>query len=144
MKRGDTHSALEIFVGRWRADGWSYTGSGRERWLSTIDAAWHTGGFFLIQNERQYSGEGTSGVFDTHSVFGVDPSTQECFVHTFENHGFFRRYGIKRTGRTWLFEGETERARYELDEDGRKVTIAWEVLKGDTWMPLCDRTAFKL
>src|SRR3954469_24917702 len=95
LKRTDAHSALGAFVGRWRAEGWSYTGTDpnakdpkqpRERWFSTISAEWHTGEFFLIQNEREYSGEDSTGVFETHSVFGVEPETGEWFVHTFENH----------------------------------------------------------
>lgn len=144
VKRGDVHAALEIFAGRWRAEGRSYNGAGQEPWLSTMEARWHTGGFFLVQDERQYSGEEASGVFETHSVFGVDPSTQEYFVHNFENHGYFRLYALKRNGRTWTFEGQTERARYDFNEAGDEVLIAWELLKGGVWKPLCDRTARKI
>jgi len=153
VDRGELHEALSVFVGKWRAEGWSYTGTDpnandpkqpRERWLSTLDASWHTGEFFLIQNERAYSGEDTTGVFETHSVFGVDPSTGAYFVHTFENHGYFRLYGLKRDGKVWTFDGQTERARYVFSDDARSVTIAWELMKGGKWMPLCDRVAFKL
>jgi hypothetical protein len=153
VNRSDAHAALEVFVGRWRAEGWSYTGTepgasdprqSRERWLSTIEARWHTGKFFLLQDERSYSGEDTSGVFETHSVFGVDPHTDEPFVYTFENHGFFRMYKLRRDGNTWAFDGQTERARYEFAEGGRKITIAWELKKGGQWQPLCDRVALKI
>ena len=144
VTRTELHTALEVFVGRWRAEGWAYTGTGRERWFSTIEVKWHTGEFFLIQDERQYSGEEASGVFETHSVFGVEPGTNDYFVHNFENHGFFRLYKVKRDARIWTFDGQTERARYEFSEDGRKVTIAWELLKGGVWKPLCDRVAIKI
>jgi hypothetical protein len=152
VKRSDAHAALEVFVGRWRAEGWSYFGTDpnakdpkqpRERWLSTMEAKWHTGEFFLIQDERQYSGEDTAGVFETHSVFGVEPGTNDYFAHNFENHGFFRLYKIRRDGRIWTFDGQTERARIEFSEAGRKQVIAWELLKSGAWMPLCDRVAIK-
>lgn len=151
--RGDAHTALEAFLGRWRAEGWSYTGTDpdakdprqpRERWFSTIEARWHTGGFFLLQDERSYAGEESSGVFETHSVFGVDPATGRSFVQTFENHGFFRLYGLERKEKVWTFDGQNERARYEFDAEGRRVTIVWEVKKGGAWRPLCDRVAMRI
>jgi len=151
--RSELHAALDVFAGRWRAEGWSYPGADpaaqdpkqpRERWLSTIDAYWHTGGFFLLQDERCYAGEDTSGVFETHSVFGVEPGTDRFFVHNFENHGFFRLYRLSREANVWTFEGQTERARYEFSENHRKVTIAWELKKGGEWRPLCDRVAIRI
>lgn len=92
------HQALSIFLGEWRAEGWSYghpnqsatdPKAAKDPWKSTHTARFHTGGFFLIQDEHATTGPNGPLPFDTISVMGVDPSTDSCFAQTFENHGFF-------------------------------------------------------
>lgn len=141
-----THELLSAFLGNWRADGQSYGGKDQPQdapksrpfpWVSTINARWYTGNFFLVQDERADSG----GQFDTLSVLGVDAKTGKLFAQTFENHGFERRYDVEVEGNIWTFSGESERARIEFSDDSRTQTIAWEWKPNERWLPLCDRTA---
>jgi len=145
--RGDQHDALAVFLGRWRAEGKSYGSpsqpdddpkSAAEPWLSTHTGTWHTGEFFLVQDERAIIG---ANPFDTLSVMGVDAKTGRYFARSFENHGFYRHYDVAVDGRVWTLTGETERARTEFSADGRTQTISWEWRPQDRWLPLCDRRA---
>ena len=134
-ERGALHERLEVFLGEWRAEGTSH-GNGTEPWRSTHTARWHTGAFFLIQDERAMTGDNP---FDTLSVMGVEGD--RYFARTFENHGFYRHYEVTNEGRVWNFSGDAERARIELSEDGRTQTIVWEWRPAGRWEPLCERIA---
>ena len=146
-RRGSAHDALSAFLGEWRAEGMSFGGTDQSGadpkangvpWVSTHTACWHTGEFFLVQDERaRIDGE----VFDTLSVMGVEPGEKGYFGRTFENHGFYRHYAISVAGRTWKLEGKTERARTVFDADNNTQTINWEWLREGKWLPLCDRVA---
>ena len=145
--RGDQHEVLAVFLGRWRAEGKSYGSpeqpvdnpkSAAEPWISTHTGTWHTGEFFLIQDERATTG---GMPFDTLSVMGVDAKTGRYFARSFENHGFYRHYGVTVDAHVWTLTGETERARIEFSADGRTQTIIWEWCPKDRWLPLCDRIA---
>ena len=145
--RGAKQEALAVFLGNWRAEGTSYgspnqreddpKGSG-EPWISTHTGRWHTGKFFLIEDERAVVG---GKPFETVGVFGVDAETGGYFTHTFENHGFYRHYAVSVDGRVWTVAGEKERARIEFSPDGMTQTIAWEWRPKKRWLPLCDRVA---
>jgi hypothetical protein len=145
--RGAQYEALEVFLGRWRAEGESYGSpnqpaddpkSAAEPWTSTHTGKWHTGEYFLIQDERAII---AANPFDTLSVMGVDAETGRYFARCFENHGFYRHYDVSVDGRVWTLAGETERARIEFSQDGRTQTITWEWRPKDRWLPLCDRIA---
>lgn len=145
--RSSAHDALSIFLGEWRAEGMSFGGTDQSGtdpkangvpWVSTHTARWHTGEFFLIQDERARIG---GKVFDTLSVMGVDPSDKGYIARTFENNGFYRHYALSVDNRTWLLEGETERARTVFNAEGDTQTIVWEWLRDGKWLPLCDRVA---
>ena len=148
-QRGAQHDALAAFLGQWRATGQSY-GSPKQRaddpkgmpesWKSTHVGKWHTGKFFLIQDERATTG---NSPFDTLSVMGVDAETGHYFARAFENHGFYRHYEVTVHERVWTFSGATERARIEFSADGRTQTITWEWRPADRWLPLCDRVAVR-
>jgi hypothetical protein len=147
--RGLKHEALSVFLGNWRADGVSFGGTDQsgddpkangESWESTHVGHWHTGEFFLIQDEKARVG---GKPFDTLSIMGVDARTGRCFARSFENHGFYRHYDVEVAGRIWRLIGDTERARLEFSEDGRTQTIVWEWKPADTWLPLCDRKAVR-
>ena len=145
--RSTALDALSVFLGEWRAEGTSFGGTDQSGadprangvpWVSTHTARWHTGEFFLRQDERaRIDGK----VFDTLSVMGVDPSDKAYIARTFENHGFYRHYALTLDDRTWLLKGETERARTVFDADGNTQTITWEWLRDGKWLPLCDRVA---
>ncbi len=146
-RRSEMHEALDVFLGEWRAEGTSYGGTdpsgGDPRangvpWTSEHRAYWHTGAFFLVQDERARPG---GEVFDTLSVMGVDPETGGYVARAFENHGFYRHYPVARDGNVWTFSGETERATIVFSDDGRTQTITWEWKPDGAWLPLCDRVA---
>ncbi|HET6764445.1 MAG TPA: DUF1579 family protein [Longimicrobiaceae bacterium] len=149
-QRGPQHEALAVFLGRWRAEGYAYGRAGQSRedprgqadeWHSTHTAAWHTGEFFLVQDERATVG---GHPFDTLSIIGVDVDTGRYFARCFENHGFYRRYDVAADGAVWTFTGVSERARIEFSPDGGTQTITWEWCPDGQWMPLCDRVATRI
>jgi hypothetical protein len=140
---------LEVFLGDWKAEGQSYGGPDQDPedprgrptpWTSTHNARWHTGRFFLIQDERAHVG----GPFDTLSVMGWDDAKGRYFARTFENHGFYRDYDVTAEGRVWTVSGETERARIEFSDDGKRQEITWEWRPEGLWLPLCDRIATRM
>ena len=148
--RGSVHDALSVFLGEWHAEGLSFGGTDQSGpdpktngipWVSTHSARWHTGDFFLIQDERAQIG---GKPFDTLSIMGVEPGEENYFARTFENHGFYRHYSLSVTDRTWLLEGKTERARTVFDAQGDTRTITWEWLRDGKWLPLCDRVATRV
>jgi hypothetical protein len=145
--RDAKHEALAVFLGEWKAEGRSYGGTDQTGedpkangvpWVSTHVGRWHTGSFYLVQDEKARPG---GQVFDTLSVLGVDVATGEYVGHSFENHGFYRCYRVSREGDTWTFSGEHERATIVFSEDSRKQTITWEWRPKGEWLPLCDRVA---
>ena len=147
--RGPQHDALAAFVGRWTASGTTFgtpkqsaddPKSNPEPWESSLTGMWYTGEFFLIQDERAIS---AGGPFDTISIMGVDAKTGRYVARSFENHGFYREYDVSHDGRVWTFTGDTERARIEFSDDGRRQTITWEWRPEDKWLPLCDRVAIR-
>ncbi|AXB43914.1 DUF1579 family protein [Amycolatopsis albispora] len=140
--RTDAHRRLEVFLGDWRATGVAHVGPGGEPgetpWSSTHTGRWHTGGFFLIQDERARLG---GQDFDTLSLLGVDPSTGGYVVRTFDNGGFYRQYELTADGNRWTITGDTERAEITFSEHNRRQTIHWAWKPAGTWVPLCDRVA---
>ncbi len=148
-KRNANHEALGVFIGDWRADGTSFGGTDQsgdprangEPWLSTHTGKWHTGCFFLIQDEHaKIAGK----PFDTISMIGVDPDSNDFVARTFDNNGFYRHYGLSVDGNVWTLSGETERARIEFADDNRTQLIKWEWKPEGEWLPLCDRTATRI
>jgi hypothetical protein len=148
--RNTQHEALNVFLGKWTARGTSYGGTDQsgddpkangEPWVSTHEGAWHTGSFFLVQDERADIAESR---FDTLSVLGVDAETGKYFARSFENHGFYRHYQIDRVGDVWTLTGDTERATTTFVDKGRTQKIVWEWKRDGVWLPLCDRTAVRI
>lgn len=148
--RNAQHAALDVFLGKWTARGMSYSGtdhsgddpkSNGEPWVSTHEGAWHTGSFFLVQDERA---DIAGSRFDTLSILGVDPQTGRYFASTFENHGFYRHYRLTRTGNVWTLTGDMERATTTFADNNRTQNIEWEWKRGDAWIPLCDRIAVRV
>ena len=145
--RGDHHEQLEVFVGTWKSEGWSYGGQdqdpdhpkkSRQRWESDEVTHWHPGQFFLVQTEDARVGDDAKLI--THSVLGFDDEKQEYYAHAVENHGFYRRYTVRREGCVWTLTSELERARIEFS-DGNTQQVTWEWRPRDNrWLPLCERT----
>jgi len=148
--RNSAHDALEVFLGEWRAEGVSFGGTDQygpnpkangEKWESTHTTRWHTGKFFMIQDERALIKGRT---FDTLNLLGWESANQRYFARTFDNNGFYRHYQISVEGRTWFLIGEIERAQTVFDASGNTQTITWEWLRNGKWLPLCDRVATRL
>ena len=140
---------MEVFVGRWTARGTSYGGTDQsgpdpkangQDWFSTHETRWHTGSFFLVEDERADI-EGYR--FDTLSIMGV-ADDGDCFSRTFENHGFHREYQLTNEGNVWHIAGPSERAAIRFEGNNRRQVISWEWKQKDEWLPLCDRTAIRV
>lgn len=147
-RRGDKHAALAVFLGSWRAEGTSYGGTDQSGpdpkahgvpWTSTHVGRWHSGEFFLVQDEKAVVG---GGAFDTLSLLGVDPEGRYV-ARTFDNLGYYRHYDVTVDDRTWTLTGATERATIVFSDDDRRQTVVWEWKPGDAWLPLCDRVAVR-
>ncbi len=147
--RDERHEALSVFAGRWTARGTSFGGTDQsgddpkangEAWVSTHEGRWHTGSFFLVQDERA---DIDGSRFDTLSIMGVGDDG-EYFARCFENHGFYRKYSVIKSGDAWTLEGPTERARIEFADGGRKQIITWEWKPEGEWLPLCERIAVRV
>ncbi len=152
-RRSELHDALEIFLGEWRATGQSYGSPDQdadapkarpEAWSSVHTTRWHTGGFFLVQDERARIGGAAGTVFDTLSWLGVEPDGEGYFAWTIDNSGYRRRYALARDGATWSLSGETERATTVFSDDLQRQSITWEWRVDGQWRPLCDRVAEKV
>lgn len=102
------------------------------------EARWHSGKFFMIQDERATI---AGKPFDTFSLMGVDDNGP--FARTFDNNGFYRHYPLTVDGDCWTVDGETERATIEFSEANRRQTIHWEWKPDNQWLPLCDRVAVR-
>ena len=143
----ERHKELSVFLGDWHAAGTSYGGeeqssddphAGATPWRSIHSARWHSGEYFIVQDER------ANGPFDTLSLMGWDAEAGRYFARSIENHGFARDYTMTVEGRTWTLSGEHERATYSFSEDGLTQAISWEWKPGEEWLPLCDRTAHRI
>lgn len=146
---GPEHEALAVFLGEWEANGTSYGGTDQTGddpksngvlWESTHTGRWHTGEFFLVQNEKACPG---GEPFDTLSVMGFD-STLGYFARCFENHGFYRRYDVIVERDRWELSGDHERATIVFSDSNRTQTIVWEWKPEAAWLPLCDRIATRI
>lgn len=142
--RTDAHRLLEVFLGDWRATGvargTATTDPATEdaAWSSSHTGRWHTGEFFLVQDERAIVG---GDEFDTLSLLGVDPDTGRYEMRSFENHGYYKPYELTVDGDRWTITGATERAEIIFSDNNRRQTIHWDWKPGNTWEPLCDRIA---
>lgn len=135
----DEHKALAIFIGDWSAEGTAY-GADRQGspWRSVHSACWHSGEFFVVQDER------ANGPFDTRSFLGWDQDRGTYFSWSVENHGFAREYLVAVDGDVWTFAGDQERATITFSDDGRKQTHHWEFRPEGDWITLCDRIATRV
>jgi hypothetical protein len=146
--RTDAHDQLEVFLGDWRATGRAHDNeapgpdqpTSGSPWSSTHQTRWHTGEYFMIQDERATVGD---SAFDTLSLIGVDQETGRYVMRTFDNGGHFRQYELTVADDQWTIIGSTERATIVFTDDNRRQTIHWEWKPGDEWVPLCDRVAIR-
>lgn len=135
----EQHEALRVFIGDWSAEGTAYGADGAGGpWRSVHSARWHSGEYFVVQDER------ANGAFDTMSFLGWDRERQTYFSWSIENHGFAREYLVSVDGDTWRLSGDQERATITFSDDGRTQTHHWEFRRQGAWIPLCDRVATRV
>lgn len=144
------HRRLEVFSGRWHAEGDSYAAGqdpddprgSIEKWVSDESAEWLDGGFFLVTHWDATTG---GKPFRGLGVMSYDAAKDSYASRSFENHGYFRKYAVSVDGDVWSFSGKSERARIEFADRGKTQIINWEWRQqGAAWLPLCDRTAVRV
>jgi hypothetical protein len=149
-KRAAPHERLQIFIGRWRAEGTSYAAGQTkqkprgttEKWLSDETFEWLPGQFFIMQKWDATTG---ANAFQGTAIINWDDVKQHYITRSYENHGFVRDYLTRVDGDVWTFTGDTERERVEFADNGNTQNIAWEWRQhGEDWLPLCDRVAKRM
>lgn len=130
----DEHKALQVFIGDWIGEGTAYGADSQGGpWRSVTSAQWHSGEYFVVQDER------ANGPFDTRAFLGWDSDRGTFFSWSVENHGFCREYLLSNDGSVWTFTGDKERATVTFSDDGRTQTHHWEFRPEGEWITLCDR-----
>jgi hypothetical protein len=138
---------LDVFIGRWHAEGTSY-GEGQradaprasaERWTSDESYEWLPGGFFVLHRWDAMVG---SQVFQGTEIIGFDAGEGGYFTRFFDNAGNHPQYRAAVDGDVWTFEEPQTRATVTVDDGGRTMRFDWEWRNGGRdWLPLCDRVA---
>ena len=146
-EHGSAHERLKVFLGKWHAEGASFSQTqtksaprGKpEKWISDETFEWLPGRFFMLQRWDAMTG---ANAFKGLAIVGFDEKAGAYITRSYENHGFVRDYITSVDGDVWSFSGDTERARIEFMDGGKTQKIAWEWRKaGEAWLPLCDRVA---
>jgi hypothetical protein len=130
----DAVRVLDVFAGRWHAEGTSYGRGNSEPWMSDERYEWILGGAFLLHRWD-------AGPFIGSEILGFDKDGG-YFSRMFDNSGNHPEYHISVEGNVWRFEEPETRAAVTVRENGRVMDWKWEWKDGGTeWKPLCDRTA---
>ncbi|MEP6920335.1 MAG: DUF1579 family protein [bacterium] len=132
---------LEMFIGKWKAEGTSMPEFGR---MITEDSyEWFPGGFFLINNGHLQIDDGAPA---KHMwIFGYDEASNAYSIHAFDSGGNFRVYQASVHDCTWTFTGAWERATIVFGDDGNTFRARWDISKdGASWDPLCDVVAKRI
>jgi hypothetical protein len=140
---GEQQQRLNIFVGRWTAEGHTVAGSSGASEIMTHQHTyeWLSGGFHLF-----HRWDGKIGPLDSKGVeiIGYDASSNCYEAHFFDSDGWARVYQGRARDRVWTFTGARERCSLLFDPDGTTMTIHWDrSADGVTWEPLCDVKAIK-
>jgi hypothetical protein len=137
-KRGPEHDRLEVFLGKWTAEG--KLGDGAEA-TALDEYEWLPGGFFLLHRGVMRFGD---KALESTQIISFDASIQKYRLNLFDNFGWARVYEGQVDGRIWKFTGARERLSIEL-QDEATMLVHWEQSDdGSTWRPLCDLKASKV
>lgn len=148
-KPSDAHRRLDVFVGKWHAEGTSYADGQRAEdpraagvpWTSDESYEWLPGGFFVLHRWDAMAGERE---FKGTEIIGYDEADGGYFTRFFDNAGFHPEYQVSLQGNVWSFAEAATRARVTVSDDGR-LTFNWEWRQpGSDWLPLCDRVATRV
>ena len=140
---GEEHRRLAPFLGQWTVTGETLEGAAdAPNAAVTGDESYVflPGGFFLLGHwDRRFTnGRRHIGL----TTIRYDPTTRAYSAYNVDNLGFARTYRVTPHDDVWTFTGERERATMRFGNDGRTMTIDWEVTSdGTTWLPLCHLEA---
>lgn len=136
MRQDEAHRALDVFSGRWHAEGTSYNQDQPVPWISDETYEWLSGGFFLLHRWHARVGE---TIFIGTEILGHDQD-RGYFSVMFDNSGNHPEYRITRNADEWSFDEPQTRAKVRVTDN--VMHWRWEWKKGGPdWRPLCDRVA---
>jgi hypothetical protein len=143
-KPGAEHKRLEVFLGKWKAQGTAAPGSPSPGRMRTEDSyEWFPGNFFLVNRGHLQVNDDPAAPHIW--IFGYDAPNDSYFIHAFDSLGDFRVYRLTVHDRTWTYVGDWERAILTFSEDGQGYSAHWEHTKdGSSWQTLCDVKAIKI
>ncbi|MEP6713210.1 MAG: DUF1579 family protein [Ferruginibacter sp.] len=141
---------LDVFVGKWHAEGKSYA-DGQQKdnplasavpWISDETYEWLPGNFFLL---HRWNAKAGVREFIGTEIIGYDKKEGSFFTHFFDNSGFNPNYKATVDGNVWKFTEPSSRVKLTVDDDKNKMTFNWEWRQEDNdWLPLCDRVATRI
>ena len=138
---GPEHKRLDVFVGRWTAEGTTGLGATdpSENMTQQHTYEWLPGGFHIL---HRWAGHTGSRRMDGVEIIGYDAATDTYEVHFFDSDGWVRIYQARARDRVWTFTGTRERCLIMFADDGNTMTTHWDRSPdGATWVPLCDTKA---
>jgi hypothetical protein len=129
---------LEPLVGRWRSEGETVSsGPPSIRIRGTDEYEWLAGGYFLLHRVDVLLGDDRVNVLELIGPY--DPASQTYPMRSFDSQGnFTTMHASFNVDGSWLFAGDTERARLVLGEDGRTMAAHWEQLRDGVWQAWMD------
>jgi hypothetical protein len=137
---------LQVFIGKWFAQGQSYAEGQNNRtpyasavpWTSDESYEWLPGNFFVLHKWNAKAGD---RIFIGTEIIGYDKSEGKFFTNFFDNAGFHPIYAAICEGNIWNFTEPNTKAKVTIN-DKDTMTFNWEWRnEGSDWMPLCDRVA---
>ena len=149
QRPGHEHRRLDVFVGKWNAEGLSYAKEQSKenpygsavKWTSVESYEWLPGGFFLVHRWDACVGDDE---FKGMETIDYDTPSQTYFTRAFDNYGNSPIYQASVREGVWTCAGEWTRATVAVSDSGDTMTINWEWKPdGVNWLPLCDRKATK-
>jgi uncharacterized protein DUF1579 len=141
---GPDHRRLDVFVGRWTAEGHTEAKASRPSEIMTHQHTyeWLPGRFHIIHRWA-----GRIGVHDSQGVeiIGYDEGADASEVHFFDSDGWTRIYQARARDRVWTFTGTRERGSVMFSDDGQTMLTHWDrSLDGVSWERLCDVKAMRV
>jgi hypothetical protein len=139
---GEQHRLLDVFIGRWHAEGETFDELGTRHTMSSQNSyEWLPGGFFLVH--LWHNTVDGSEIHRGEEIIGWDAANECYFSRFFDSLGNYREYRVDERGDTWTFAGKWERAEVAMSGDG--MIIKWESTSdGKNWRALCDLKATRL
>ncbi len=138
---------LDVFVGKWHAEGESYAEGepgaalidSTAKWVSDETFEWLPGGYFLL---HRWDARVGSREFTGIEVFGYNELTKQYFAHAYDNEGNNPTYVVTLENNSWTIQDPSTRATITESMDGSTMTWSWQWKHPHgEWLPLCDRVA---